>query len=240
MKGYTYYDADVIDIQDISQSTKNFVIRVDPAVPFSFKAGQFIMLDLPIASHITWRSYSVASAPRTDNVFELCIVLKPDGLGTPYLFNEVKVGSKLRVSQPLGKFMLPDVIDFEICYICTGTGIAPFRSHIFDLVNRNIPHLKINLVFGNRKVGDILYRREFEELAAKNPNFNFVPVLSRETPETWSGKIGYVHPVYEELYANRQEARFYICGWQDMLQEARKRIEAMGYSRKVIKFESYD
>ncbi|MBL0339451.1 MAG: hypothetical protein IPP71_00110 [Bacteroidetes bacterium] len=63
---------------------KRFFIQMPETMNFSFKAGQFIMLDLPIQSKYTNRSYSIASAPSSDNIFELCIVLKPTGLGTPY------------------------------------------------------------------------------------------------------------------------------------------------------------
>ncbi len=240
MSTVIYHDAKVIEITDLSANTKNFVIQVDKNVPFSFKAGQFIMLDLPIDSHIRNRSYSIASAPATDNTFELCIVLKPGGLGTTYLFNEITVGSDLKVSDPLGKLTLSEPIDMEICYVCTGTGIAPFRSHLFDLVNRKIEHQKINLIFGNRKIEDILYYDEFIALEKADPNFKFIPVLSRELPEKWNGVTGYVHPVYEELYSDKRQARFFICGWHNMLKEARQRIEAMGYNRKLIRFESYD
>lgn len=198
------------------------------------------MLDLPIPSKVTNRSYSIASAPNDENTFELCIVLKADGEGTPFLFDQIKEGSSLMVSKPLGKLLLPEQITEDICFICTGTGIAPFRSQIFDIYNKNIPHKNIYLVFGNRRIEDILYRKEFEELEKKLPGMNFIPVLSRETPETWIGRRGYVHAAYEELFADKRPAWFYICGWKDMLREARQRIEAMGYDRKRIRFESFD
>jgi CDP-4-dehydro-6-deoxyglucose reductase len=108
--------------------------------------------------------------------------------------------------------------------------------HIF---NNNIPHKNIYMVFGNRWEKDILYRKEMEDLASKHPEFRFIPVLSR-TNEGWTGKQGYVHPVYEELFADKRPANFYICGWADMLHEARERLKNMGYDRKQIKFESYD
>jgi CDP-4-dehydro-6-deoxyglucose reductase len=79
-----------------------------------------------------------------------------------------------------------------------------------------------------------------QELHEQHENFHFYPVLSRETPETWHGPTGYVHTIYEDIFADRRPATFYICGWKAMLVEARKRIEAMGYDRKRIKFESYD
>ena len=237
---YTFYDSEVINIIDENATVKRFYIKVPDTVQFRFKAGQFIMLDLPIISKGTTRSYSIASAPSEDNVFELCIVLNPSGAGTPYLFNEVKVGSILKVSQNLGKFVIPDPIENDICFICTGTGIAPFRAQLNDILNKNIPHKNLYLIFGNRWTHDILYRKEMEELESKLSNFKFIPVLSREPEDKWNGKKGYVHQIYEELFADKRPAHFYICGWEAMLREARQRIETMGYDRKRIKFESYD
>jgi CDP-4-dehydro-6-deoxyglucose reductase len=95
------------------------------------------------------------------------------------------------------------------------------------------------MAFGTRHKSDILYRKEMEELAAKHPEFKYVPVLSREG-EGWEGRKGYVHQLYEELFADKRPGYFYICGWNDMLNEARKRLAEMGYDKKRIKFESYD
>src|ERR1043165_4393158 len=96
---YRFNDCTVVNIIDESDVVKRYFIKVPDEIPFSFKAGQFVMLDLPIQSKITNRSYSIASAPSDDNIFELVIVIKPEGLGTPYLFNEIKVGSVIKVSQ---------------------------------------------------------------------------------------------------------------------------------------------
>jgi len=205
---------------------------------FSFKAGQFIMFNLPIESKYTNRSYSIASAPSDDNTFEVCIVLKPTGLGTPYEWINFEVGTKVQVSKPLGKFLLDEPIETDICFIGTGTGIAPLRSQLIDLYNRKLEHKNIYLVFGNRTEKDILYRKDFDNLSNEHPEFNFIPVLSREPG--WQGHKGYVHSVYEELFADKRPAHFYICGWADMLKETRQRLEAMGYDKKVIRFESYD
>jgi ferredoxin-NADP reductase len=81
---YQFYDAKIIDIIDETDSVKRFFVKMPDEMNFSFKAGQFIMFNLPIQSKYTNRSYSIASAPSADGVFEVCIVLKPDGLGTTY------------------------------------------------------------------------------------------------------------------------------------------------------------
>ncbi len=236
---YHYQEATVIKITQESDLVKRYLIKVPDEVPFSFKAGQFIMIDLPIDSKYTNRSYSIASAPADDNTFELCIVLKPDGLGTPFIFSNIHEGSKVMVSKVLGKFQLPEVIDRDICFICTGTGIAPLRSMLVYILQRGIEHKNLYMVFGNRWEKDIIYRSEMEQLEKEYPSFKFIPVLSRNN-DGWTGKTGYVHGAYEEIFADRRPAYFYICGWTDMLREARHRIEAMGYDKKSIRFESYD
>jgi CDP-4-dehydro-6-deoxyglucose reductase len=83
----------VIKIEDASETTRRFWIEIPELDVFDFKPGQFVTLDLPIheKTNKRWRSYSIASAPDGTNVFELVIVLLEGGLGTTYLFNEIKI-----------------------------------------------------------------------------------------------------------------------------------------------------
>ncbi len=236
---YEFFDCKVVDIIDESDVVKRYFIQFPESISFSFKAGQFVMLDLPIPTKVTNRSYSIASAPGNDNVVELAIVINPDGIGTPYIFENIKKNSIVKCTKALGKFGLPVTIDVDLCFICTGTGIAPLRSMLLDVFNKNIPHKNCYLIFGNRWTKDILYQKEMEVLAATHQELKFIPVLSRDNPG-WTGKKGYVHPIYEELFADKRPALFYICGWPDMIKEARVRIEAMGYDKKRIRFEQYD
>ncbi len=122
----------VIKIDDHTHNTKRFCIQVPELENFDFVPGQFVTLDLPIHEkpNKRWRSYSIASWPDGTNVFELLIVLADQGVGTTYLFNEVSVGSELTFRGAQGVFTLPEQLDKDIFLICTGTGIAPFRSMI--------------------------------------------------------------------------------------------------------------
>jgi len=237
---HQFYDSKVLEIIDETSDVKRFIIEFNKEIPFSFRAGQFVMLNFPINAKISHRSYSIASPPSDDHIFELVIVLNPKGLGTPWMWENLKPGSPIPVSRPLGKFGLPPVLDADLCFICTGVGIAPFRSMLMDILSKNTPHKNIYMVFGTRHEKDMLYRREIEEIAEKHPEFKYLPTLSRETSETWKGHKGYVHTIYEELYADKRPGYFYLCGWNDMLNDARKRLAEMGYDKKQIKFESYD
>jgi CDP-4-dehydro-6-deoxyglucose reductase len=236
----TFYDAEVIRIIDETPTTKRFFFKVHHLPKFDFKAGQFVMIDLPIDSKISYRSYSIASAPNHSNEFELLIVLNPPGLGTPYMWENIEVGSVVKVAGPIGKFKLPEIIDKEVCFLCTGTGIAPLRSMLHEMINEKKLQFPVKIIFGSRYKADLLYKDEMAQLQIDYPQFEFIPVLSRENKETWNGKTGYVHEVYEEIYADKRPCYFYLCGWSAMLKEARERLIQIGYEKSDIKFELYD
>ncbi len=227
----------VIRIENETYNTRRFFIEIPELEKFDFEPGQFITFDLPIHEkpNKRWRSYSIASWPDGTNVIELVIVLLEGGFGTTYLFTKVDVGSELILRGPQGVFTLNnEVLQKDIIFICTGTGVAPFRSMTHHIKNHSIPHKKIYLIYGTRTQKDLLYYQELKNLELEN--FQYIPTLSREQ---WDGRSGYVHPIYEELCASRQPVVFFLCGWKNMIDEAKKRIQDMGYDRKAIRQELY-
>jgi len=245
----------VIRIENATAFTRRFWIELVSGEPFHFEPGQFVTLDLPIHEKPSkrWRSYSIASWPDGSAVFELVIVLLEGGAGTKYLFEEVGIGSELTLRGPQGSFTLPAQIEKDLFLICTGTGVAPFRSMVHHILNHNLAHRDIYLIFGCRRLGDALYQKEMEELEMNLTGFQYLPVFSREVPENREHLIrtGYVHAVFEEICKMKRKtesmgaefiihpASFYLCGWKVMIDEAKKRIVDLGYDRKAIHLELY-
>ena len=245
-----WFDAKVIRIEDATENTRRFWLEVpqdSDAPPFDFKPGQFITLDLPIHEKRLnrWRSYSIASAPDQSNVLELCIVRLEGGRGTSYLFEEITLGSTLKFKGPGGVFTLPTSLDKEMIFICTGTGVAPFRSMIWDLIQQEKTFKSIHLIFGTRHLSDLLYANEFSKLASQRDDFQFSVALSRvsvsDLPATpFLVHEGYVHPVYQTAYSEVKDDRvFYICGWKNMIDDAVANLREMGYGDNQIIYELY-
>ncbi len=229
----TWLRGKVIRISDETSDTRRFWIEVPELDKFDFIPGQFITLNLPIHEkpNKRQRCYSIASSPDGTNVFELLIAVYKNGLGTLYFFNEVKVGSELSFNGPQGIFNLKEPIDEDIFMICTGTGIAPFRSMVHHIKNQSIPHQNIYLIFGCRTKSVILYYDEMTMFQKTMQGFHFIPTLSKEQ---WDGHTGYVHHVYESLCKDRKPARFFFAGCKGMIEDAKKIITGMGYDKIMI------
>ena len=131
---------------------------------------------------------------------------------------DVHVGDEVRLSGPNGKkFLLPaDPSAHDYIFFATGTGIAPFRGMVIDLLSRRVKS-RVVLVMGSPYATDLLYDDEFRRLAGEHKNFTYLTALSRER------QADNHDPMYvqDRIGTNRDEmmgllssgrALVYVCG----------------------------
>lgn len=221
--------------RELAPAIRHFTFEVPEVQQFYFVPGQFVSFNHEIGGKKITRAYSIACPPG-GNRFEICLNLVEDGLFSPHLFS-LKPGDSVEVSGPLGYFILRDPGRDSI-FVATGTGITPFRSILQAYLGQGDPH-QITLVFGVRFERNLLYREEFESLAAKHPNFRFWPTLSRPDPG-WTGRTGHVQAHVFEAIGERRDLDVYICGMKLMVDDVRAKLKALGFDRKQIIYEKYD
>ena len=233
----THHQAVLRSVQYTNERTKHFEFKVSNGSRFDFRPGQFISLEFEPDGKKVRRPYSIASAPRLDNGFDLCLNILPEGRASSWLFH-LKPGDPICFSGPFGFFTLREPPDPVSAFIATGTGIAPIRAMLQQLYRR--PHdSEVWLIFGVRRKADILYREEFEKLARENPNFHFVPTLSRPDPG-WAGHTGYVQQHVTRYLADKKGFHAYICGLRKMVDDVSHLLRSMGHDPKSLSFEKYD
>jgi CDP-4-dehydro-6-deoxyglucose reductase len=227
---------EITNIIDETNRVKRFELSTVDGSVIEFVPGQFVQIVHPeLPEFENTRSYSISSLSAGSNKIELCIALNEKGIFTPWLFQK-SVGDILKISEARGEFVLKsEYFNFPLLFICTGTGIAPFRSMIHTALSEG--NNNVYLVFGNRKKTDILYKTELENLVNSNSKFHYLPVLSQETDFE---NFGYVHEFYSNVLREIGEARIFVCGWKDMCVETRNRLKEMGYNRRQYFFEQYD
>jgi len=245
----------------------HFQFVIDELDSFPFAPGQFVSAVAEDAQgKPQTRAYSIASAPSA-NRFDLCVNRVEGGFFSNHLADlpDLPIGGTIQVHGPHGYFTLREPITDSIL-VATGTGIAPMRGYAQWLFPEDGPDRSqgrdIWLVYGTRYATDIYYRDYFEQLAARVPNFHYLPTLSRAGDE-WTGLRGYVqhhgarsaeeratrlgHPLPQppaDLAVPAAELRFdihtYICGLNNMVSAVRDKLTAYGWHRKQIVFERYD
>ena len=211
-----------------------------------FIAGQFVQMICPVPDKTNpgklkdiIRSYSVASAPEETHFLEFCIKIVMDGAFTPTLWDK-RVGNKIDVRGPYGKFIVPAPVEHDLVFIAAGTGIAPFWGMIQSLLMAGVTREMV-LLFGVRFEEDLVYEKEFRELAARYPNFKPVFTLSRpRRPESWTGERGYVQTLLVKYIKNPAATKAYICGLTPMIDASVAELEKLGFSSDRIHYERYD
>jgi ferredoxin-NADP reductase len=228
----------------LSEKTKHLEFEVEELSRFDFVAGQFISVREPRGDKFITRAYSIASAARGDNTFDLCLNRVDEGFMSNFLCDR-EVGETARFHGPHGLFVLKPEVE-DVIFVSTGTGIAPFRGMTQDLFGLNGSGQQrhsgrnIWLVYGTRYAEDVYYREEFEQLAAEQANFHYIPTLSR-APESWSGGRGYVQEYVRKIVGQRKDMHVYVCGLNEMVSAVRSLlIEECGWEKKRVIFERYD
>ncbi|HET6527349.1 MAG TPA: FAD-binding oxidoreductase [Balneolaceae bacterium] len=131
-------------------------------------------------------------------------------------------GDKVKMTGPSGRrFLLPENAgDFNYIFFATGTGIAPYRGMIKELLDSGIEN-EIVLVFGCAYRTDLLYADYFEPLQEKHPNFHYLPHISRESRRV-DGTKKYVQTcLWDESklldpLLSKDNTLMYICGLKGM------------------------
>jgi len=205
------YPATVSRIESLTPTIKGIWFRLDAPEGMHFQAGQYINLMLP--DGIGSRAFSIANAPDEGGEIELNIRIVPGGRGTTYVHEQLKVGDRLIVSGPYGRFFVKKSADLPVIFMAGGSGLSSPRSMILDLLAGGFVK-PITLIYGQRNREELYYHDAFLALTERHPNFKYVPVLSHE-PEgsDWQGFRGFVHEVAKEYFDNDFRGhKAYLCG----------------------------
>ncbi len=201
---------------------------------------------------LTSRAYSMANYPGEKGVIILNIRIAtpppgasddvPPGIVSSYVFS-LRAGDPVTISGPYGEFFVRDT-DKEMLYIGGGAGMAPLRSHIFDLLKRVHSHRKISYWYGGRSKQELFYTEEFDKLAAENENFSWHVALSEPAPEdNWTGPQGFIHDVVRREYLSKhpapEDCEYYLCGPPMMNAAVMKMLDDLGVDRESILFDDF-
>lgn len=231
------FDVTVRRIKDLGNETRHFELSLDEGKSLDFRPGQFVSILYPENEKVVRRAYSIASPPQEQNQLDLCLKLVPGGKVTTWFWN-FQEGKRIQMHGPFGNFVLPVEVERDLVFIATGTGIAPFRSMIRDLLHKGFRR-NIWLLFGTRYDQSIPYDEEWRLLTSHYPQFHYLPTVSRPSAE-WKGETGYVQTKIASLFPQPDGKLVYICGLNQMIQAVQAECLNRGVQKEMIHYERFD
>ncbi len=153
---------------------------------------------------------------------------------------DLSPGDTVQMTGPSGRrFLLPEnAEDFNYVFFATGTGIAPYRGMVKELLDAGIEN-DVALIFGCPYRTDLLYADFFESKAKELPNFHYLPYISREDRRV-DGTKRYVQtclwddadlldPILEQ-----ENSLLYICGLKGMEEGIYKALAKKGLADSYL------
>ncbi|WP_179333393.1 NADH:ubiquinone reductase (Na(+)-transporting) subunit F [Winogradskyella costae] len=245
-------------------------VSAHPGEPDKFKADweKFGLWPLVMKNdELVERAYSMASYPAEGRKIMLNVrVATPPfdrakggwmdvnpGIASSYIFNQ-KVGDKVTISGPYGEFFINES-DSEMLYVGGGAGMAPMRSHLYELFRTLKTGRKVTYWYGGRSKAELFYIHYFRALEKDFPNFKFYLALSEPlesdnwkvkkdiNDEAGDGFVGFIHNCVIDNYLSLHEApediELYFCGPPLMNQAVQKMGEDFGIPDEHIRFDDF-
>ena len=204
-------------------------LRLEPAAPFPYRAGQFVnlMLDGLV------RSYSLAGQPDSDDFLELHVRILADGRMSQRIANDLAPGSRLIVAGPAGGCFYEGVDpDQPLVLAGTGTGLAPLWGILNDALGRG-HRGPIRLYHGALSADGLYLVEEIRTLARQHANLEYLPCVRGA-----DGGGDLVQAVLAKEQAPK-EGWYFLCGDPALVAGLRKSLFLAGARRDRIRADAF-
>ncbi len=218
-------------------------IRFEPlgggGLPFRFRAGQYVTLDLPVAGDMIERAYSISSAPGERRFFEIAVKREEHGLGSTFLHRDLAAGEVLRLSAPSGAFtvdMARDAGAGRLLLVAGGVGMTPIISVLAAAAEAGHAG-PITLLASFRSQAEILFAAEIDAFRRRLPGLD-VQIFLTAPDAAWQGPRGRIDSAAMQPYASGV-VRAHLCGPVAMMQSLIGMLNAFGVPRDAIQTEAF-
>ncbi len=236
--------AQYLKIAEIVQEThdaKSFVLVPDEEAGTRelapFKAGSYINVRTTLAGSVARRTYSLSSSPKEalEGKYRITVKLKEGGFLSAWLHNEAKVGDKLTATEPGGHVTHSGIRDCKkVVALAGGSGITPFMS-IAKAIDEGTEGFEMTLLYGARTEADLVFRADFDAIAARCPKVKVVYVLSEEQKEGF--EAGFITAELIKKYAGAEQFSIYAVGPGAMCDFLDRELPKLGLAQKFIRME---
>jgi len=214
----------ITGVRDQARSTRSFDLDADGAV--NFTPGQVAILRVNGQEP---SYFAFASAP-DDRDLEVLVKQKA---GASSVIYNLCVGEQIELVGIAGHgFNLDEIKGRDLVFVAMGTGVAPLRSALRQVLKRKRDFGQLVVLYGSRTPDDFCYRDETDDWEAAGVELR--QVISRPDGHDWSGPTGYVQSLLDNVLPTLRSPVALICGSREMIDQTRERLGKMGFKPDEI------
>lgn len=212
----------------ISKSTSvyRFAIKGKLGLPI----GQHVSVRAPVDGKMVMRSYTPISPADTHGHVDLLVKSYPTG-NLSRVIGELKVGDKVEMKGPKGRFLYSANMVSHFGMIAGGTGITPCYQVIQASLSNPDDRTQIDLIYANVNEDEILLRDELDALAKAHPDRFRVHYFLNVPPANWQGGVGFVtqQAIAQYMPPPASDGRLLMCGPPPMMDAMKRHLAALKY-----------
>ena len=231
----------VAEIANLTHDTLRLRLEIVAGGPFTFSAGQYAQLELPVAPGIR-RDYSMANRP-DQAMLEFHVRVMAGGSVSHRIATALKAGDMVKVCGPMGTSYLRVQHPGPMLCIAGGSGLAPVRSIVETALSSGFAQ-PVHLYFGVRAERDVYFERELKELQKSHRHFNAHIVLSEPGATSPSDTLlprryGLVTDAVAADFAGLAGFKTYFAGPPPMVDAATALVKARGVGVRDIHADAF-
>lgn len=224
MKTDKVYKCEIINIVELTQLEKLFRLKIiDPIEReiFSFRPGQFIMVEVPGIGEVP---ISISSSTSNKEFIELCI--RRSGRTTTIL-HQAQKGSKIGIRGPFGtSFPMEKMVGYNILLIAGGLGLAPLRSPIYWVNEHRNEYQNVSIFYGAKEPSQMLFTYQYEKWE-KVSQIRLLTIVEK-TDNDWKGRIGLITELFKEITIDSNNTYAIVCGPPAMFKFVCNHLDTIG------------
>ena len=190
---------------------------------FTFESGQFAEYSV---FGVGEAPFCISSSPTRKDHLEFA--MQRVGKVTNAL-HRLGVGAEIGLRGPYGNSFPLDVLQGKnLVFVAGGIGLAPLRSLIWNVVDNRGKYGKIDIVYGARSPVDLCFKYDLDAWE-KDGSIGMVTTIDREHPD-WTGTVGLVPKVLEEVGPSPDNAVAIVCGPPIMIRFTFPSLAKLGFT----------
>jgi ferredoxin-NADP reductase len=219
--------------------TFRFVPPDGGRLPFEHQPGQYLVISPVINGKKINRPYTISSSPTQSNYCEITVKREENGHVSRHLHDTLHEGDLVNISAPTGRFIFDGTQARSIVLIAGGVGITPLMAITRYLTDKNWQG-DIHFIFSGKTPGDIIFRKELEDLHQRFPNLRLHITLSRTEGTNWMGHKGRLHAEFlTKVIPDIAKHPVYMCGPTPMMEPTIQLLKNLGVPADQIKMEEF-